>query len=155
MKARVVKKVDPQVALADGAERISRVRLDELVSCVPEALDPAETTALHDMRIAAKRLRYVLELCGFCFGSYARTAAKRTKELQDLLGEIHDCDVMLPRVLAEVAELRALDAATMLSESVGEDELSAEVVSAAPHRDAYRGLELYAAFLQARRALLF
>ena len=59
------------------------------------------STALHDMRIAAKRLRYILEVGAEpCFGPYAATAIKRTKDLQDLLGEIHDCDVQLPRVRA-------------------------------------------------------
>jgi CHAD domain-containing protein len=155
MKARSVRKLDPRASLADGAERIIRARLAELHSFVPAALDPAEQRALHDMRIAAKRLRYLLELCGFCFGAYAPTAAKRTKELQDLLGEIHDCDVMLPRVLGEVAELRARDAAALLREAGAVDDLEPSLVRDAPHRDAYTGLELYAAYLQGRRALLF
>jgi CHAD domain-containing protein len=60
MKARNVKGLEPQGTLADNAERIVRVRLDELQSFIPEALDPDEVTALHDMRIAAKRLRYIL-----------------------------------------------------------------------------------------------
>ena len=86
-------------------------RLDELCSFVPRALDPARMKALHDMRIAAKRLRYILEVGAEpCFGPYAATAIKRTKDLQDLLGELHDCDVQLPRVRALQDELRAADA---------------------------------------------
>src|SRR3982074_1500598 len=100
MKARKVKKLDPEMPLADAAERILRVRLDELYSFAPPALDPSEERALHDMRIAAKRLRYLLELTAPYFGAYAVTGAKRAKQLQDLLGEIHDCDVMLPLVRA-------------------------------------------------------
>jgi CHAD domain-containing protein len=99
MKARKVKKLDPAGTLGDNAQRIVATRLEELWSFVPRALDPEEVEALHDMRIAAKRLRYVLEVTGSCFGPYAREAGKRTKVLQDLLGEIHDCDVLLPRVL--------------------------------------------------------
>ena len=100
MKARKVKGLDPEGSLGDNAERIVAVRLDELCSFVPRVLDPAEVEALHDMRIAAKRLRYVLEVTEPVFGTYARTAGKRVKELQDLLGEIHDADVLVPRVLA-------------------------------------------------------
>ncbi len=101
MKARKVKGLDSAGPLGDNAERIVRTRLAELTSFMPTAADPAEVVALHDMRIAAKRLRYVLEVTGPVFGPYAGTAVKRTKKLQDLLGEIHDCDVQLP----EVAEL--------------------------------------------------
>ena len=49
------------------------------------------------MRIAAKRLRYVLEIVGPCFGPEADAARDAARRLQSVLGEIHDCDVMLPR----------------------------------------------------------
>ena len=52
------------------------------------------------MRIAAKRLRYLLELVGFCFGEVGGEAQGRARELQEVLGEIHDCDVMLERIAA-------------------------------------------------------
>ena len=108
MKARRVKGLEPEAPLADNAERIVRVRLDELTSFVPKALDPDEVVALHDMRIAAKRLRYILEVTGPCFGPYARTATKLVKDVQDLLGEIHDCDVQIPETAAFAEGLLAL-----------------------------------------------
>jgi len=52
------------------------------------------------MRIAAKRLRYLLELVGFCFGDVGAEAQSRARQLQEVLGEIHDCDVMLERIAA-------------------------------------------------------
>jgi CHAD domain-containing protein len=73
-----------------------RVRLEELRSFADPALQPASAVAQHDMRIAAKRLRYLLELVGFCFGPAAERARRRAKELQAELGDLHDCDVMLP-----------------------------------------------------------
>ena len=76
MKARKVKMLDPRGTLAENAARIVRVRIDELRSFAPAALDREESEVQHDMRIAAKRLRYVLEATGFCFGR-AGTAAKR------------------------------------------------------------------------------
>jgi CHAD domain-containing protein len=96
MKARKVKGLDPDESFAEAAERIARVREDELRSFWPAAGDPTEGEALHDMRIAAKRLRYVLELAAPALGKRARDRAKQARELQDVLGEIHDCDVMLP-----------------------------------------------------------
>jgi CHAD domain-containing protein len=98
MKARKVKGLEPDGTLAENAERIVAVRLKELRSFSPRVLDPAEVKALHDMRIAAKRLRYVLELTEPALGPSAAAGAKTAKKLQDLLGQIHDCDVMLPRV---------------------------------------------------------
>ena len=98
MKARKVKGLDPAGTLGDNAEQIVRVRLDELCSFMPNALDPAEVVALHDMRIAAKRLRYVLEITESCFGEEAVAVRRAARELQGVLGDIHDCDVMLPRV---------------------------------------------------------
>ena len=61
MKARKVKGLDPFGTLADNAQRLAHVRLDELCAFVPDALDPEAVEELHAMRIAAKRLRYVLE----------------------------------------------------------------------------------------------
>jgi hypothetical protein len=157
MKARKVKDLDAHGTLADNAERIVRVRLNELQSFIPDALQPDEVTALHDMRIAAKRLRYVLEVTAdVCFGPYAETALKRTKDLQDLLGEIHDCDVQLPRVLARLEELRAADAHTVRErapESAGD--LDPKFAKRTTHARAWRGLETLAIYLQARRELLF
>jgi len=150
MKARRVKGLEPEGTLADNVALIVAVRTDELHAFMPKALDPAEVETLHDMRIAAKRLRYILE-----YGTYAGTAAKRTKELQDLLGEIHDCDVTLPRVLELIEQTRLQDAATVRSRAGEADDLDARLSARAPHSTAWRGLEAMAVHLQARRALLF
>ncbi len=155
MKARKVRKLDPEMPLADAAERIIRVRLDELSSFTPRALDPSEERALHDMRIAAKRLRYLLELTAPCFGAYAVTGAKRAKQLQDLLGEIHDCDVMLPLVRDHLAAVRAADADELRRLAGDAEDLDPTLAARAPHRRAYRGLETLIVHLEARRRLLF
>jgi CHAD domain-containing protein len=155
MKARKVKKLDPAAPLDANAARIVHTRVDELRSFAAEALDPGATVAQHDMRIAAKRLRYVLEVTGFCFGKPAQTARRRARDLQDLLGEIHDCDVMLPRVQVEIDRLRAEDARAVLLQAADAEDLDPAITADAPNRAAYRGLELLAVHLRARRALLF
>ena len=156
MKARRVKRLDPAAPLADNAERIVRTRLDEVCAFMPQAGDPTEVEALHDMRIAAKRLRYVLEITGPCFGPYAATAIRVVKELQDLLGEIHDCDVQLPEVGEFVEQLRRADVAAVsaLAKPSAED-LDPKLVAKAPHRGDYAGLMALAVHLQARRDLLY
>ena len=148
MKARRIDGLDPDGPLADNAERIVLVRLDELCGFMPQAADPAEVVALHDMRIAAKRLRYILEVTGPCFGPYTKTATKLTKELQDLLGEIHDCDVQIPETAAFGERLLAEDAAAL--HALGESDLKQ-----APHLREHAGVALLQAHLRARRLLLF
>jgi CHAD domain-containing protein len=155
MKARKVKKLDPAAPLAQNAARIVCIRTDELRSFAPEALDPAGSSAQHDMRIAAKRLRYVLEATELCFGKPAATARRRARDLQDLLGELHDCDVMLPRVQRHVEELRERDARAVREKAGDADDLEPTLAARAPHRTAYRGLEILAVYLKARRRLLF
>jgi hypothetical protein len=155
VKARAVKKLDPAKPLSENAARIIAVRLDELLSLAPQALREDQSEAQHDMRIAAKRLRYVLEATGFCFGRVADTARRRARDLQDILGELHDCDVMLPRVLGHLERLREEDA-QVLREGAGEaPDLDPRLTRRARHRTHYRGLELLATYVQARRRLLF
>jgi hypothetical protein len=155
VKARKVKRLDPAGTLADNAERIVRVRVDELYDFVPRALDPHEVEALHDMRIAAKRLRYLLEVTGPCFGPDAGWAAKQAKALQDILGEIHDCDVMTPRVEGHLRALRAKDVDAVVTAAGRAGDLDPALTAEAPGRAAYRGLEMLLVHLEARRALLF
>jgi hypothetical protein len=154
VKARRVKGLKRGRRMDDSVERIVEVRLDELVGFMPKAADPAQVAALHDMRIAAKRLRYVLEMTAFCFGPYAERAAKRAKDLQDLIGEIHDCDVTLPRIEAMREELVAADAAELVRRAGEADDLDPSLAGRAPHSDAWLGLETVIVHLTARRDLL-
>ena len=133
MKARRVEGLDPAGPLAENLERIVRTRLDELYAFMPRASEDDE--ALHDMRIAAKRLRYILELAHPVFGAYAAEAVKAVKELQEILGDIHDADVQTPEVAQLLAEL-----------------VAADVLAGAPaHRDHYAGLLALVVELQVRR----
>ncbi len=107
MKARKVGGLDPQGTLRENAKRILAVRLDELNELAADALEPGAEGSQHNMRIAAKRLRYVLEIAAGCLGPDAAAMRDAAKRLQGVLGEIHDCDVMLPRV-AGIDSLEAL-----------------------------------------------
>jgi len=155
VKARRVKKLDPGEPLADNAARIVSVRLDEMREFAPKALKPGGFKQQHDMRIAAKRLRYVLEATDFCFGRSAQVARRRARDLQEILGELHDCDVMLPRVESHLTELREADANVVRQRAAGADDLDPGLAARAPHRTSYRGLETLMVYLQARRRLLF
>lgn len=155
MKARKVKRLDPATTLAENAARIVLVRVGELRSFASDALDPDASVTQHDMRIAAKRLRYVLEATGFCFGRPATTALRRAKDVQEVLGEVHDADVMLPRLHEHRRGLRIEDAAHVRTRAGKADDLDPALAARAPHRTTYRGLEVLEVYLVARRELLF
>ena len=55
---------------------------------------------LHDVRIAIKKLRYGLELVREMRGSRAMARIAMLKEAQDLLGRMHDLEVLIGRVRA-------------------------------------------------------
>ncbi|HZT56998.1 MAG TPA: CHAD domain-containing protein, partial [Pyrinomonadaceae bacterium] len=52
---------------------------------------PLKSKRLHKIRIAAKRLRYALELFSACFDGL-KDLAHELAELQKALGSLHDCD---------------------------------------------------------------
>jgi CHAD domain-containing protein len=155
MKAQQVKRLDPDAPFRENAERMLRVRIAEVWTLGAQAVDPAEQDAQHDMRIAAKRLRYLLEITESCFGAPAKQGAKVARQLQDLLGEIHDCDVMAPRVRGHVELLRAQDVQAAVDAAPDDAaDLDPELMKAARNGSRYRGLEALAGYLEARRRLL-
>ena len=136
MKARKVN-VDPDGRLDESLRAILAVRLDELYS-----FDPDEPAERHDLRIAAKRVRYILEAAEPVFGESATRGLKTMKQLQDLLGDIHDCDELLPLLDEHVGKLRSEDAA------------AAADGRPLPNRRKYRGLEALRAHTIAEREQL-
>lgn len=90
---------------AAGAQVVLR-RYKELARLSRSLYRPFAIEPLHEMRIAAKRLRYAVELFAECSGngqSDGRTdeLADQVAELQSALGGVHDCDVWI----AEFGEL--------------------------------------------------
>ncbi len=154
MKAKRVRKLDPDGPLLDNAARIVATRLGEVRALGSTALDGDAAGDHHDLRIAAKRLRYVLELFGDRFGDDADAARRAAREIQDVLGDLHDCDVLLPRIAERVAALRADDARAIRELAGATTALDPALAAAAPHRATYRGLEVLSASVAARRDLL-
>jgi len=98
VKARTIEGLDPSGPLSPNVARIVSVRLDELRGFADAALAPGASEAQHNLRIAAKRLRYVLEIFESCLGDEAKAAHRAAKRLQSVLGDLHDCDLMLAKV---------------------------------------------------------
>ncbi len=150
MRAHGVRGLDPDGSFRANAARIVRTRLDELYAFDPAIRDPDRVTELHDMRIAAKRLRYVLEIVGFSFGKVGARLEGEARWLQEVLGEIHDADVLVPEIDAHVARLREQDRVFLVAA-----DRSPEAFAALPNRAAYVGLEALVVATTARRTVLY
>lgn len=79
---------------AAGLVQVSaRIRdLLAMEACVPV---PDAVSEHHQMRIAAKHLRYSVEAFRSLFDNRLKDEIAMLKGIQDLLGEMHDCDVWL------------------------------------------------------------
>jgi len=70
-------------------------RLEEFEKLSNSLYHPLKIKPLHKMRIAAKELRYAIELFDQCWGNSIVTFAKKLAKLQTALGDLHDCDVWI------------------------------------------------------------
>jgi len=60
--------------------------------------NPDNTHELHQMRIKIKKIRYTIEIINLLFENHFDDALKILKELQTILGDIHDADVWLHNI---------------------------------------------------------
>jgi CHAD domain-containing protein len=98
---------------------------NELLALGPGLYRPFKSRRLHKTRIAAKRLRYALELFSTCWGDALKEPAHELARLQTALGELHDCDEWIE------------ECGQLLSEQDGTRDLHAtEAESFAPERRA-------------------
>ena len=67
--------------------------------------EPYKVKNLHELRILGKRLRYSMELFAVCFGEDLARAAKEIAQMQTSLGELHDCDVWISDLGADLKRL--------------------------------------------------
>ena len=85
----------PPLLFAEMSRTIILDRLKEFEKRSEGLFKPLDVEALHDMRIAVKRLRYALELFSKCWPRTVAAQAKRAARIQGALGELHDCDVWI------------------------------------------------------------
>jgi len=83
------------VSFNEAGREAVHASLDELCDLGASLYKPFDIERLHEMRIAAKRLRYAVELFTACWGEKIAPFAVKIAEMQSLLGEVHDCDVWL------------------------------------------------------------
>jgi len=109
-RAWPVRGIDPSGPLDANARRILAVKIAEFYSYAPAVAVEAAAEPLHNLRIAAKRLRYTLELFRVIFGKQGERQIERIKAIQEELGAIHDHDVRLTLIEAELGRQGTLQA---------------------------------------------
>lgn len=96
----------PPLAFAEMSRTIILDRLKEFEKRSDGLFKPLDVDALHDMRIAVKRLRYALELFSKCWPRVVAAQARRAARIQGALGDLHDCDVWIESVGKQLSRAR-------------------------------------------------
>ncbi len=94
-KARPIKGLNPRAPTGQNARIIAKIRLEELYSWKKYIDNPYRVRELHNMRIAAKRLRYTFEVFEEVLPGASRPIVKELEQIQEELGAVHDSDVMI------------------------------------------------------------
>ncbi len=95
----------------------------------------------HEMRIAAKHLRYTMEIFGTLYEDNLKQYVSVMKQFQDVLGEMHDCDVWI--------EYIPLFIETIKKEQVASEKKDLDVVSVE------KALQVFLDHVKKRRHLLY
>ncbi len=69
-----------------------------------DRLNSATNEMLHQLRVGAKKLRYTSEIFAPIFGKTLERVAGDLGDLQDVLGEIHDADVVEANIVAALGD---------------------------------------------------
>ena len=94
-KAKSLAELDPNAPTGQNARRIAHIRLDEMYGWAANVDKAFEIRGLHNLRIAAKRLRYTLEIFEDVLPPTCQAIANDLAQMQDELGALHDSDVMV------------------------------------------------------------
>jgi len=110
-KAREIPGLDADLRFRDAAVLTVRVRAEELWERSVDVLDVSDIERVHDMRVATRRLRAVLEIYAPCFPKAEHKAVlKDVKALADALGARRDPDVQLEDLEGLAGALSGADA---------------------------------------------
>jgi CHAD domain-containing protein len=94
-KALRQKKTKQTVSFNEAGRKAVAESLQNLLDLGSSLYKPFNIEQLHEMRIAAKRLRYAIELFVACWGETIAPFAEEIARMQSFLGEVHDCDIWI------------------------------------------------------------
>lgn len=101
-----VPETDCAQSFAWNAVHVLAVRVAEVYAHAGSLENPADGHRHHDLRISLKRLRYSLEFFAACYDPQeVASILDSLSTIQDLLGDLHDADVLIPELQQTYAQL--------------------------------------------------
>jgi CHAD domain-containing protein len=94
-KAKPIKGLNPHAPTGENARAIAKTRLEDMYEWDRYVDNPYNVRELHDLRIAAKRLRYTLEVFEDVLPETSQLIVEELTQIQDELGTLHDSDVII------------------------------------------------------------
>ena len=110
---------DPVVAplMSDATAEVVARHVQRLENALERVTSPSDSKEAHAARIAAKRLRYILEPLYEEAG--ARAAVQSLVDLQDALGDARDAHMLAARFVREIGEMAARGARSRAQRAIG------------------------------------
>lgn len=100
-KAKKIPYLNPTQPLDVCLEKILRTRFGEMISFEQGTIDGSDIEALHDMRVASRRVQAVLKIFRSAFPKKKfRAEYIEIRSLIRALGEVRDFDVLIDRMEA-------------------------------------------------------
>lgn len=87
--------LNPNQSFRENAHIILPQKVEEVYTWEQFIQDPERRKELHNMRISIKRLRYTMEFFAVNYDKHFADLIRTIIDLQDILGDIHDSDVVL------------------------------------------------------------
>src|SRR5438876_4318869 len=99
--------VAPKDSFYENVKVIVPLMYDRFMSHAESVVNhPRLTGELHRMRIEGKPLRYLLELFENRLGEPMKRCFTEIKDMVELMGKVHDCDIMILMLQNHLRELR-------------------------------------------------
>lgn len=94
-KPKNITGLKPKDSYHENARIVLPQKVEEVYSWERFIKDPARREELHNMRISIKQLRYTMEFFTINYDKKFNDYLETIIDLQDILGDIHDSDVVL------------------------------------------------------------
>ena len=105
-----MKKIYPvkkKLSFRENIQNVLPSMYDDFMSYSGKAVNhPRLKNVLHQMRITGKPLRYAMEYSEAAFGVEFKKCLTEIKYIIELIGEIHDTDVIIPELNLHLKEIR-------------------------------------------------